>query len=1055
MRIPPLRFVAVVSIVAAPWLHGATFTVQNLNDAGSGSLRDAMHQANQSNGNSIAFDVSGTITLASPLPDITKTVTIDGTTAPGYVDSPVVAVDFSGRSGLVFGTSSTGSSLRGLSLAGAGTSAVTLAGSQITISQNYIGLLPDGTVLPNFGDGITIQSTSTGNLIGSFDPVASIDYFDATDPAEFPVQPVSGWQGIRDYAPEPGSFMICGTSGEDGILYIGPVAGGGDAYTMVFPGADTISTSSYGPANLENGNIRMVGAYRTSSSTQFNLGFVWEGTADQLPSGGTWQTISYPNATYQFTHSTMGDLAVGNADAPAANGAPLGAGTAYIYHIPSQTFLTTIVFPGSKSNTAYGIWQNSPTSYTICGGYSPLVTNNLPTPDRPLQQGKAFLVDYDTSTGKFSNWKSFEYPNGPAGVNLDTHFQGISSVEPGVYTLSADSLAAGAPAPVQGSWVSVRRNSDGTFSEGTWVDLAYPGVDGITSADSVYGFNIVGFVSGEDTDFSYQATVNTAFQLSNVISGNARDGIRVTGSRDNVIAMNYIGTTPDGTGGSDYGNAGNGIFLTGGTRNNLIGGPAFGVNNPTGSKNPANAVFQRPPQGNLISGNLSNGVLINDGSQNNTLSGNFIGTDADGTAANGNGMDGVRIQNAPRNALIGCTFYENPFVYYNVVSGNRGHGVRVDSSNDVTIQANFFGMGADNATSVPNGGDGLLVSGTSRNTQVGGVIPLGNVISGNTLHGIEVRDQVSGFISFNTFGGIAAFQEFASPNGLNGIHITATGGNNVVRTCIISGNKWHGIEISGNATGVEITDTAVGTNTVINSAIPNEGSGIVISGNARNNAIGGFQPSVEMTVHASGNKGYGIAIVENARNNRIYGAQVGVGAGPNGGSIPNEFGGILLDEGTSGTILGGSSAALANTIQSNDDAGLFINNSTSNDVVGNSITLNSVVGLYAVGNCSNTYVWNNTITDNGAGGTNNIDVSNATGIIFGPRPAPPAPPAPPTPLTPEQQQIIALEEEVVVLQDLVIQISATVPNRIVRDRQIKRIRAQIRRLRQQITALST
>ena len=110
------------------------------------------------------------------------------------------------------------------------------------------------------------------------------------------------------------------------------------------------------------------------------------------------------------------------------------------------------------------------------------------------------------------------------------------------------------------------------------------------------------------------------------------------------------------------------------------------------------------------------------------------------------------------NSLIGCTFYQNPFVFYNVIAGNHGNGLRINNSNNVTVQANFLGMGADNATSVPNQGNGLLVAGTSQNTQVGGVIPLGNVISGNTLNGILVRDMVSGFITFNTFGGIAAFQ---------------------------------------------------------------------------------------------------------------------------------------------------------------------------------------------------------------------------------------------------------------------------------------------------------
>src|SRR3990172_4837013 len=56
----------------------ATFTVTNTNDAGAGSLRQAITDANAAVGaDTIAFDVSGTITLASDLPEITDPLTID------------------------------------------------------------------------------------------------------------------------------------------------------------------------------------------------------------------------------------------------------------------------------------------------------------------------------------------------------------------------------------------------------------------------------------------------------------------------------------------------------------------------------------------------------------------------------------------------------------------------------------------------------------------------------------------------------------------------------------------------------------------------------------------------------------------------------------------------------------------------------------------------------------------------------------------------------------------------------------------------------------------
>ncbi len=978
----PLSAAVLLSVVTSP-LFAGTYTVSNLNDSGADSLRAAISSANGDPGSTIDFSVAGVITLASALPDVRQPTTIDGTTAPGYAGVPVVSVDFNGATGLLADRGADGSDFAGLSLVGAGNSGITLKASGVAIRSNYIGLKADGTVQGNLGDGVSITSSSHGNVIGHFDPITGVDYYNTSNPTDFTIQPVSAWQGIRNSGTTPGEFLICGSTDDNGLLYIGALAGGGTSYPVVYPGPNTISTSVYGPDNIDGGAIRLVGSFRAAGSTGYNSGFVWEGTPDLLPSGGVFRPIDYPGATYQYTHSTMGKLAVGNADGPISidgKKLPLGAGKAYIYDLQYEYFLTNIIFPGSKSNTAYGIWQNGPTSYTICGGYSPIVTSNLQNPELPLTQGKAFLVDYDSHTGKFTNWTSFNYPNGPEGVDFISHFEGISSAQPGIYTLSADSVETGGNV-AQGSWVEVLRNADGTFSKGTWLDLNAPAAPGsVSSSNSVYGFAVVGLVVGPDT-FPFQAQVNVEFQLSNVISGNQGQGISADGSTKNLIAMNYIGTDPTGNA-AGFGNGGNGILLANKSRSNLIGGVAFGANNPTGNKNPVNAVFQRPIQGNLISGNLGHGVVMNNNSTGNVLSGNYIGTDAVGTAALGNGGDGVVIDNASDNALLGCTLYQNPFVYYNVVSGNAGHGVRVKDAKNVTIQANFLGMGSDNATSVPNAGNGLLVEGSSKATQVGGVIPLGNVIAGNALNGIEVKDRVSKFVSFNTFCGIAAFQPFASGNGRNGILITSTGGKNTIRTCIISGNVGNGIEIGGEASGVEVTETSCGTNTDINGPIPNEGHGIVLSGHAHDNQIGGFQASVEPEVFVSGNLGSGIVVKDSAHSNTILHASVGGGALRT--AIPNQSGGIRLDPNSRNTSIGGKGPRDQVLIVNNLGPGLSLDSTKKNTITGNMIKDNTQTGIIAIGNCQSTKIKYNTVEDNGAGGTDNVNLSSSSGIQFRP-----------------------------------------------------------------------
>ncbi|WP_237170493.1 beta strand repeat-containing protein [Paludisphaera borealis] len=934
----------------------ATFTVTNLGDSGTGSLRQAIIAANAQPGpDTIDFGVAGVIRVGrTSLPSITDSVAINGGSAPTFAGAPVVTVDFHGTKGFNFANGADGSSLSSLSLVSAGNAGVTLNASHVTVQGNYIGLRADGSsVAGNRGDGIQINASSHDNLIGRSDPVSSISYYNASAVS---MQPVSGWQGLRGTSVS-GQYLIAGTSSANGLLYVGPITGvGGASFSVNYPGAT--STSVYGPDDLGNGVVRLVGSYKTGDDMV--NGFLYEGTTAGLSNAANYRTIDYPGAKFNYVHSTMGGLAVGNADGPEGN-LPIGTGHAFMYDVVHNTFLPDIVYPGSTSTTAYGIWYNGGTSYTIVGGYTTLAPGG--------GVGHGYIVDYDSATGQYTNWTSLDYPNGAAGKTYETHFEGISSVEKGVYTLAADSIQTGSSNTTQGSLVTIRRNTDGSFGPNSWVDLNFPGVNGWTSNDAVMGNQAVGIVIGDTGEFSYQATVNTEFQLSNVISGNCGNGIGIYGSNDNRIAMNNIGTNAAGT--LARANAKNGILVTNGAARNLIGGQATNGNDPTAG------VFSRPPQGNLISGNRGNGVLINKGATQNTLSGNFVGTTASGNLALGNGQDGVAIDGANGNQLIGCTFQQDPFVFYNVISGNRGNGLRINNSNDTTVQANFLGVGANNASVVANGGDGLLISGSSRNTQVGGVIPLGNVISGNNRNGIEVRDKASGFVSFNTFAGVFAFGS-AAPNRQDGILITSTGGNNVIRTCIVSGNLGDGIEIGGNATGVQVTETAVGTNTKIQYAIPNGGSGIKISGRAHGNSIGGFQPSIEPQVTISSNRRYGVEIVGSAYDNAIFHTYIGTNS--NGtAALGNDLGGILLGAGTRSTTVGGFSAPYQNKILNSGGNGVTIQSSKSNLVQGNQISGSQGWGLFAQGVCTATVVNGNVIQTNALG---NVNLTNSKGVVY-------------------------------------------------------------------------
>ena len=302
----------------------------------------------------------------------------------------------------------------------------------------------------------------------------------------------------------------------------------------------------------------------------------------------------------------------------------------------------------------------------------------------------------------------------------------------------------------------------------------------------------------------------------------------------------------------------------------------------------------------------------------------------------------------------------------------------------------------------------MLVSGTSENTQVGGPIPLGNVASGNDKNGEEVSGKASGFTSFNMFAGISAFGGRVA-NGGDGILFTSTGGNNLIRTCITSGNHENGIELAGKATGVQITDTTSGFE-VSNSGIlevPNVKNGIEIDGHVRGNAIGGFQASIEPQVTVSDNDGFGVAVEGSARHNDIYNTYIGTSylGVPNMG---NRLGGVYLGPGTSGTQVGGAGPLSRSRFPIADGRGVMVNRSNNDSIVGdqignnggdgvmimqakkltvggsasgasNAIVSNQGYGLEAIGACNGTLVQNNAFVANTEG---SVNLKRSRGVTF-------------------------------------------------------------------------
>ena len=163
----------------------AVFTVTSAADAGPGTLRQAIVDANAAGGaDEIHFDVAGPagagprrIAPASALPVVTERLTLDGTTQPLYSGTPLIelvagpgaAGDFDG---LVFeGAAADGSVVRGLAVGGfangvvLGTAAGPVDGT--VLAGSYVGLDASGEPAPN-RTGVTVHGES--NLIGGVGP---------------------------------------------------------------------------------------------------------------------------------------------------------------------------------------------------------------------------------------------------------------------------------------------------------------------------------------------------------------------------------------------------------------------------------------------------------------------------------------------------------------------------------------------------------------------------------------------------------------------------------------------------------------------------------------------------------------------------------------------------------------------------------------------------------------------------------------------------------------------------------------------------------------------
>jgi streptogramin lyase len=297
---------------------------------------------------------------------------------------------------------------------------------------------------------------------------------------------------------------------------------------------------------------------------------------------------------------------------------------------------------------------------------------------------------------------------------------------------------------------------------------------------------------------------------SNLISGNAGDGIVLLGSSSDLITGNAIGT--DLTVSRSIANGSDGILIDDASTSVTIGGTVGGTTN-------------------FLSGNGSVGIVIQGGSSQNLVEGNLIGTNRDGSAAIGNGIAGILISNAPSN-VIGLG---------NLISGNgsvsQGAGIWIEgaSATGNAVFGNRIGTNLDGEAAIPNAVIGVLINDAPDN-QIGGSGLDGNQISGNSEIGVMIAGQgATGNLLFGNLIGTDALGAKAIPNA-TGVFIDDAPGNTIGAITaghgnVISGNSADGIQVfDTGSTGNLVQGNSIGTNLTATRPLGNGGNGILING---------------------------------------------------------------------------------------------------------------------------------------------------------------------------------------------------------------------------------
>jgi photosystem II stability/assembly factor-like uncharacterized protein len=493
-----------------------SFVVVNANNHGTGSLRQAMLDANATAGaDTIVFNIPGsgihTIDLLVGLPEITDQVTIDATTQPGFSGSPLVELNGVGVSGgnsygLVIKAG--GSTVRGLAIGRFTAGGIWLnSSSNNTIQGNYIGVDATGTLKRSNPYGI-LFSNSSNNLIGGTTAAAR--------------------------------NVISGNASAG--IYLGG--------TNNLIQGNFIGTDATGTIALSAGSISGVNITGSNAFTNNLIGGTTPGAANLISGNGKGVYITAPGNTVQgnlIGTDVTGTKRVGNStgvDAPAAN-TLIGGLTPGSRNVISGNSGNGVSFSGAGSRL-----QGNYIGTDITGT---LELGNLGT---GVVAGDSALIGGTTPEAR----NVISGNSGLGNISLGSNNSGSQATVQGNYigTDVTGNVALNAPGPYIYAGISVS-------SVGHVIGGLVPGAPNVISGNGYVGIDIIesanNIVQGNLIGLNASATAPLP---------NAFGGIRISNANNNLI-----GGDQAGAGNRISFNGGPGIYLSSGTRNAIRGNSIF------------------------------------------------------------------------------------------------------------------------------------------------------------------------------------------------------------------------------------------------------------------------------------------------------------------------------------------------------------------------------------------------------------------------------------------------------------------------------------------------